>query len=147
MNHGRWISCMISLVVAVAVEFIMSLMILTVSHWIYWSISLYTQSVFFEDLINSLHGEEKRIRSYNVQKYICDLMKDWCDQYAIEHVFTQLGHPQQNAYVERFNPTVRYECLNQYLFIDLSEAQDYTTVWQYFYNHKRPHMSVTWLSI
>ncbi|MCA4780253.1 transposase, partial [Acinetobacter towneri] len=23
-----------------------------------------------------------------------------------------------------------------------SEVQDYTTDWQYFYNHERPHMSV-----
>jgi putative transposase len=65
-----------------------------------------------------------------------------CDQHGIEHVFTQPGNPQQNAYVERFNRTVRYECLNQYLFRDLSEVQDYTTDWQYFYNHERPHMSV-----
>ena len=46
-------------------------------------------------------------------------MEKWCDQHGIEHVFTQPGNPQQNAYVERFNRTVRYECLNQYLFRDL----------------------------
>ncbi|MBJ9909063.1 transposase, partial [Acinetobacter bereziniae] len=47
-----------------------------------------------------------------------------------------------NAYVERFNRTVRYECLNQYLFRELEEVEDYTTIWQHFYNHERPHMSV-----
>lgn len=39
-------------------------------------------------------------------------MKGWCDQHGIEHVFTQPSNPQQNAYVERFNRIVRYECLN-----------------------------------
>lgn len=51
----------------------------------------------------------------------------------------QFGHPQQNAYVERFNRTVRYECLNQYLF---RELEDCTMIWQHFYNHERPQMSV-----
>lgn len=43
---------------------------------------------------------------------------------------------------ERFNRTVRYECLNQYLFRELEDVQDYTTAWQHFYNHERPRMSV-----
>lgn len=79
-------------------------------------------------------GKPKHIRSDNGLEYISKLMKDWCDQHGIEHVFTQLGNPQKNAYVERFNRTVRNECLNQHLFRDLSEVQDYTIV-----------MSVTWL--
>ncbi|PPC33733.1 hypothetical protein AbaMCR8676_07125 [Acinetobacter baumannii] len=34
----------------------------------------------------------------------------------MEHAFTQQGHPLQNAYVEHFNRTECYECLNQQLF-------------------------------
>jgi len=73
---------------------------------------------------------------------ILSLMEVWCEQHKIEHVFTQPGNPQQNAYVERFNRTVRYECLNQHLFRKLEDVQDCTTTWQHFYNHERPHMSV-----
>lgn len=69
-------------------------------------------------------------------------MSVWCAQHGIGHVFIQPGNSQQNAYVERFNRTVRYECLNQNLFRDLSEVQGCTTTWQYFYNHERPHISV-----
>ena len=70
------------------------------------------------------------------------LVEKWCDQHGIEHVFTQPGNPQQNTYVERFNRTVRYECLTQQLFLDIEDVQNCTTAWQYFYNHERPHMSV-----
>ena len=28
------------------------------------------------------------------------------------------------------------------LFRELEEVEDYTTIWQHFYNHERPHMSV-----
>ncbi len=94
------------------------------------------------DQLIEWRGKPKRIRTDNGPEYISELMGKWCDQHGIEHVFTQPGNPQQNAYVERFNRTVRYECLNQYLFRDLSEVQDYTTDWQHFYNHERPHMSV-----
>lgn len=69
-------------------------------------------------------------------------MQTWCTQHEIENVFTQPDNPQQNAYVERLNRTVRYEYLNQYLFRELEDVQDYTTEWQHFYNYERPHMSV-----
>ncbi len=94
------------------------------------------------DQLIAWRGKPKRIRSDNGPEYVSDLMQAWCTQHGIEHVFTQPGHPQQNAYVERFNRTVRYECLNQYLFRELEEVEDYTTIWQHFYNHERPHMSV-----
>lgn len=82
---------------------------------------------FMYDQLIEWRGKPKRIRTDNGPEYISELMEKWCDQHGIEHVFTQPGNPQQNAYVERFNRTVRYECLNQYLFRDLSEVQDYTT--------------------
>ena len=63
-------------------------------------------------------------------------------QRTIKHVFSQPGNPQQNTYVERFNRTVRYECLTQQLFLDIEDVHNCTTAWQYFYNHERPHMSV-----
>lgn len=79
------------------------------------------------DQLIEWRGKPKQIRSDNGPEYISDLMSVWCMQHGITHVFTQPSNPQQNAYVERFNRTVLYECLNQNLFRDLSELQDYTT--------------------
>ncbi len=45
----------------------------------------------------------------------------------IQLLFTQPGNPQQNAYVERYNRTVRYDWLNQYLFSTLEEVQEFAT--------------------
>ena len=94
------------------------------------------------DQLIAWRGKPKRIRSDNGPEYVSDLMDQWCKKHEIEHVFTQPGNPQQNAYVERFNRTVRYECLNQHLFDNIEEVQNYTTAWQYFYNHERPHMAI-----
>lgn len=58
----------------------------------------------------------------------------------IEHI--QPGKPQQNAYVERFNRTVRYEWLSQYCWTDLDEVREFATQWMWRYNHERPHMAL-----
>lgn len=52
------------------------------------------------------------------------------------------GKPQQNAYIERYNRTVRYDWLGQHLFSSLDELQGYATRWQWFYNHERPNMAL-----
>jgi hypothetical protein len=41
---------------------------------------------------------------------------DWAKQQGIYLEYTQPGQPQQNAYIERYNRTVRYAWLSQYLF-------------------------------
>ena len=56
--------------------------------------------------------------------------------------YIQPGKPQQNAYVERFNKTVRYEWLSQYYWQDLQEIQQYATDWMWQYNHQRSHMTL-----
>ena len=50
--------------------------------------------------------------------------------------------PPQNAYVERFNRTVRYEWLAQYLSDTIEEVQSFTTEWLWSYNHERPNMAL-----
>ena len=50
--------------------------------------------------------------------------------------------PQQNAYVERFNRTVRYDWLAQYLFESIGQVQEYATRWAWTYNHERPNMAL-----
>ena len=60
----------------------------------------------------------------------------WAAQQNITLRFIQPGKPQQNAYIERHNRTVRYDWLGQRLFNSLGELQGYTTQWQWFYNHE-----------
>ena len=52
--------------------------------------------------------------------------------------YIQPGNPQQNAYIERANRTIRYSWLSKNLFETINEVQDYATQWLWFYN-ERPH--------
>ena len=56
--------------------------------------------------------------------------------------YIQPGKPQQNAYIERYNRTVRGEWLGQYIFETIEEAQDQATQWLWTYNNERPKMGI-----
>jgi transposase InsO family protein len=56
-------------------------------------------------------------------------------------VYIQPGKPQQNAYVERYNRTVRQEWLGQHIFATIEEARDHATRWLWTYNNERPNMA------
>jgi putative transposase len=56
--------------------------------------------------------------------------------------YIQPGKPQQNAYVERYNRTVRHEWLDLYIFDSITEVQKIATEWLWTYNHERPNMGI-----
>ena len=58
----------------------------------------------------------------------------------IQHI--QPGKPQQNAYIERYNRTVRHEWLDQHIIENIGEAQDFATQWLWTYNNNRPNMGI-----
>ena len=57
-------------------------------------------------------------------------------------MFIQSGKPTQNAYVERFNRTVRHEGFDDHLFGSIEYAQQTATEWLWLYNHERPNTAI-----
>lgn len=83
----------------------------------------------------------KIIRCDNGPEFISHEFQGWAKNHKIKIEYIQPGKPQQNAYIERYNRTVRYGLLNQHLFGDINEVQNYATKWLWFYNHERPHQA------
>ena len=87
-------------------------------------------------------GQPEIIRCDNGPEYISELLKNWSVEHGIQLEFIQPGKPQQNAYIERYNRTVRYDWLAQFLFDSIEEVQEYATRWLWTYNHERPNMGL-----
>lgn len=87
-------------------------------------------------------GKPMQIRCDNGPEYISATLAAWTKRHDIKLVFIQPGNPQQNAYIERYNRTVRYDWLAQYLFHSIEEVQEYATRWLWTYNNERPNMAL-----
>lgn len=87
-------------------------------------------------------GKPQKIRMDNGPEYISHKLKHWADKMGITLVYIEPGNPQQNAYVERFNRTVRYDWLSQDIFETLEEVQDRATQFCWYYNNERPNMAL-----
>lgn len=94
------------------------------------------------DQIIEWRGKPEAIRCDNGPEYIAGELVTWMKQQGIRLEYIQPGKPQQNAYVERYNRTVRYDWLSQYLFDSISQVQDAATRWLWTYNHERPNMAI-----
>lgn len=87
-------------------------------------------------------GKPKVIRCDNGPEYVSGALRSWAEQRNIRIEHIQPGKPQQNAYVERFNRTVRYDWLSQYLFDSIEQVQEAATRWLWTYNNERPNMAL-----
>ncbi len=87
-------------------------------------------------------GQPNVIRCDNGPEYISGALSQWAQQRRIQIDYIQPGKPQQNAYVERYNRTVRYDWLSQTLFASIHEVQASATRWLWTYNHERPNMAI-----
>jgi putative transposase len=94
------------------------------------------------DQIIEWRGKPTAIRCDNGPKYISQILADWAAEQCIRLEFIQPGNPQQNAYVERYNRTVRYDWLAHHLFESIEEVQERATNWLWTYNNERPNMAI-----
>ena len=94
------------------------------------------------DQIIEWRGKPQVIRSDNGPEYISGTFIAWAARQGIRLDHIQPGNPQQNAYIERYNRTVRYDWLSHYLFESIEEVQNYATDWMWTYNHERPNMAL-----
>ena len=94
------------------------------------------------DQVIEWRGAPQVIRCDNGPEYISGALQRWASGRGIYIAYIQPGNPQQNAYIERYNRTVRYEWMSQYVFDDLESAQKIATDWMWTYNHRRPNMAL-----
>lgn len=87
-------------------------------------------------------GKPAAIRCDNGPEYISQGLVDWANEHQITLMYIQPGRPTQNAYIERFNRTVRHEWLDMHLFESIEQAQYLATEWLWTYNNERPNSAI-----
>jgi len=85
------------------------------------------------------HGVPAYLRSDNGSEFVAMVVQAWLEQRQIQPLYIDPGCPWQNGKDERFNGTVRDECLNMQLFASVAEARIRLELFRRHYNDDRPH--------
>ncbi len=82
------------------------------------------------------------IRSDNGSEFTAHPLQKWLKVLAVKTAYIEPGAPWENGFNERFNGSLRDECLNLEYFHTLKEARVIIGQWVNEYNHIRPHSSL-----
>lgn len=94
------------------------------------------------DALVRLYGKPASIVSDNGTKFTSRAILGLANRNGIAWHYIDPGKPQQNAYIESFNGSLRDELLNEEIFDSLADARRKLALWRYDYNNVRPHSSL-----
>ena len=89
-----------------------------------------------------LYGKPGCIVSDNGTEFTSRAILKWADENEVPWHYIDPGKPQQNAFIESFNGSLRDELLNEEMFDSLDDARRKLALWRYDYNNVRPHSSL-----
>ena len=92
------------------------------------------------------HGAPSNLRSDNGAEFVATAVQLWLAESGVQTLYIEPGKPWQNGKEERFNGTVRDECLNLHVFSSLAEADVRLSAFREHYNSQRPHSRLGYLT-
>ena len=94
------------------------------------------------DALVRIYGKPASIVSDNGTEFTSRAILKWANENDVEWHYIDPGKPQQNAFIESFNGSLRDELLNEEWFDGLDDARRKLALWRYDYNNVRPHSSL-----
>jgi putative transposase len=91
-------------------------------------------------------GATPTIRSDNGLIFTARRFRAACRDYRLCQEFITPYTPEQNGMIERFFRSLKEECVWQHNFADFGEAKAAVARWIRFYNERRPHQALGYLS-
>jgi putative transposase len=91
------------------------------------------------DALVRVYGKPESIVSDNGTEFTSTAILKWADRNGVAWHYIDPGKPQQNAFIESFNGSLRDELLDEEIFDSLPDARRKLACWRYDYNHVRPH--------
>lgn len=90
------------------------------------------------------NGVPDYIRSDNGSEFTARALRNWLSELNVKTAFIEPGSPWENGFNERFNGSLRDECLNRERFYTLKEAKILIEEWRNEYNQIRPHSALNY---
>ena len=87
------------------------------------------------DALVRLYGKPASIVSDNGTEFTSRAILKWANDNNVDWHCIDPGKPQQNAFIESFNGSLRDELLNEELFDSLEDARRKLALWRYDYNN------------
>lgn len=92
--------------------------------------------------LRSWRGLPACLRLDNGPEFTAQIFIEWVRANGVALAYIEPGKPNQNAFIERYNRSLRHEVLDAYLFDDLDQVREMTWEWMRRYNEERPHRSL-----
>jgi len=94
------------------------------------------------DALVRIYGKPSCIVSDNGTEFTSRAILKWAGDNKVDWHYIYPGRPQQNAFIESFDGSLRDERLNEEIFDTLNDARRKLAIWRYDYTNVRPHSSL-----
>lgn len=117
-----------------------------VHHELRLTMQEYDVQLTLERALARYPGVHPRIISDNGTQFIAKDFTEFMRLKGLQHIRTSVYHPQSNGKIERFHGTISQECLRTQSFLDLEDARRRVAQYVEFYNTKRLHSAIYFLT-
>jgi transposase InsO family protein len=115
-------------------------------HELRTSMQEYDVQITLQRALEKYPNAHPRLISDNGKQFIARDFADYLRFMGLQHVRTSIGYPQSNGKIERYHGTISQECLRRTSFIDLDDARRQIARYIEYYNTKRLHSSLCYLT-
>ncbi|MDQ3194674.1 MAG: IS3 family transposase, partial [Bacteroidota bacterium] len=102
--------------------------------------------ITIQKALEKFPGNSPRIISDNGSQFISKDFAMYLKFAGLQHIKTSIAYPQSNGKIERYHRTIQEECLKQTSMINLEDARKQIQDYIEFYNTKRLHSSLFYLT-
>jgi len=117
-----------------------------VHHELRMSMQEFDVQITLQRALEKHPGFKPRIISDNGSQFISKDFAQYLKLIGLQHIRTSVAYPQSNGKIERYHRTLNQECLKKKSFINLDDARKQIANFVDFYNTKRLHSSLYYLT-
>ena len=117
-----------------------------VHHELRASMEEYDVQITLERALENYPQERPRLITDNGSQFIAKDFAQFLRLKGLQHVRTSIGYPQSNGKIERYHATINSECLRRKSMITLDDARRQIAQYVEFYNTKRLHSALFYLT-